>query len=316
MEKNDYKPKVLVIGPGGIKGLKTLGFLSPLEDYGMLDDVDVFCGVSIGAVICLLLLIGYKVREIVGGAITFDIFKDFDDIKNFNLQDMIQNRGLISNEPARKHLSNLVIDKLGIIPNLRNLYLMTGKSFVTTTLNATDNKCQVLDMNNNPDLSCIEAVLFSTNIPFIFYQIIYQSKIYVDGALANPYPVDYFDNEETDILGIYMTTKEINKNPIIKEISDNFQISDLSGYFNKIFDALITQRRNDIIQKSSKFCKHVRLECVNADLTGKNLTITDKSLMLVEGYNEGKKFISDVTNNIFVNSYIPPKQLYQYPPKF
>jgi predicted acylesterase/phospholipase RssA len=327
---NSWKPQVLVIGPGGIKGLKALGFLSPLEDSGLIDQIDTFCGVSIGSVICLLLLIGYKVREIVGGAITFDIFKDFEDIKNLNLTEMIQNRGLISNEPARKHLTKLVIDKLGIVPNLKNLYLMTGKSFISVALNATDDMCQIMDMNNNPDLSCINAVLFSMNIPYMFYQIIYKSKIYVDGALANPYPVDYFDDGRTNILGIYMTNKSKNNdndtnntdNSIIREIIDkplNFQMNDillLCGYFNKIFNSLINQRRNDILQKTSKCCRHIKLECKSDDITGHTLSIEEKSIMLVEGYNEGKVFLSDIKNNTFTNFVIHEKLSYKYPKNF
>src|SRR5579862_6074323 len=142
MELKQWIPRVIVIGPGGVKGLKVLGFLASLEDSGILEYVDTYCGVSIGAIICLLMIVGYKIREIIGIAVDIDVFKD---IELFNFRGMIENRGLISSEPTRKRLTDLILKKLGVIPDLHNLYLMTGKSFTAVTLNATDVKCEMMN---------------------------------------------------------------------------------------------------------------------------------------------------------------------------
>jgi len=304
MESNLWKPRVLVIGPGGIKALKILGFLSPLEDYKLLDLIDTYCGVSIGAVICLLTIVGYSIREIVGGAIALDIFKEMEDFDFHS-----GNKGLISNEPARKQLSKLVIDKLGNVPNLHNLYMMTGKSFISVTLNTTDDKCEMLSPSTHPTLSCVDAVIFSINIPFLFYQLIYQNKIYVDGVLGNPYPINYFDDGNTNILGIYVKNKE---NPIIQKISPGEKIIPINTYFLRIYDCLIDQRRNNIIQKSSNKCKHVCLFCKSVNSS--RVEIEDKSLMLVEGYNEGREFLIDLKNNISQDHI--KEDFYEYPPYY
>ena len=162
-------PRTLVIGPGGVKGLKVLGFLSPIEDAGILEYVDTYCGVSVGAVISLLIVAGYKIREIVGEAATLDIFKD---IENLTVQSMVENKGFMSNEPFRKRLSQLILNKFGTIPTLYNLYMLTGKAFIAVTLNATDEECVMMGPFTHPRISCVDATMFSINIPFFFFQLL------------------------------------------------------------------------------------------------------------------------------------------------
>lgn len=87
-----WYPRSLVIGPGGVKGFMVLGFLSPIEDAGLLKYTDTFCGVSIGATISLLIVAGYEIREIVGEAANLDIFKDIDTL---SLQSIIDNKGFL-----------------------------------------------------------------------------------------------------------------------------------------------------------------------------------------------------------------------------
>lgn len=294
----DWYPRVVVLGPGGAKGLKILGFLSPLEDAGLLDYVDTYCGVSVGAVIALLIVCGYQIREIVGEAAKIDMFKDFNSI---DIKSIIDNVGLMSNEPIKRQISQLIIDKFGNIPTLYNLYMRTGKSFVCVTLNATDEECVVMGPFTHPDISCVDATMFSMNIPFIFYQIIYNGKTYVDGVLANPYPVDYFDDTHTNILGIYLK-------------NDVNQPTSLGSYLQKIVHSLTNMMRANIIQAASNRCKHVRLKTKNIDTMGYGISITDKATMLVEGFNEGKEFITQLeTTPIPPIQHIGEKLRYVYP---
>jgi len=319
----NWYPRVIVIGPGGVKGLKVLGFLSPIEDFGLLNYVDTYCGVSIGAIISLLIISGYQIREIIGEAATLDIFKE---IECFNFQSMLDNRGIMSNEPVRKRLIQLIINKFGNIPSLHNLYMRTGKAFIAVTLNATDEECVMMNPFTHPDVSCVDATMFSMNIPFVFYQLIYHGKTYVDGALANPYPVDYFDDGNTNILGIYMKTLHtkssvpniISQGQIIQKIDDSSEQSlstplTIGLYSMKIVHSLLNQRRNSIIQRSSQCCKHVCLASKSTNTIGYGLTIDDKVSMLVEGFNEGKNFLIQLQSNTYVHPNIPAKMSYTYP---
>lgn len=313
-------PRVLVIGPGGVKGIKALGFLSPVEDSGILDYVDTHSGVSIGAIISLLIICGYQIREIIKEAVTLNLFKE---ISALDCRSIIENRGFISSEPVRRHLTQLVINKFGNVPTLHGLYMMTGKAFIAVTLNATDEVCVMMNPFDNPDVSCVDAAMFSMNIPFVFYQLIHRGKVYVDGALANPYPVDYFDDGKTNILGIYMKPVQpkntVSPHPpgvIVQRVDAPITSVPLSVYPLKIINAMMDQRRNHIIQHTSSCCKHVCLEVTNDDTLGRDITIEDKAKMLVEGFNEGKAFVDEILSNTYIGPKIPAKLHYAYPPYF
>ena len=312
-------PRVLIIGPGGFKGLKALGFLSPIEDSGLLQNTDTYCGVSAGAIISLLIVAGYQMREIVGEASSLNLFKDID---NITVQSIIDNQGLISNEPIRKRLTQLILNKFGTIPTLWSLYMQTGRAYIAVTLNATDEECEMMGPFTHPNMSCIDVTMFSMNIPFVFYQLIHRGKVYVDGALGNPYPVDYFDDGNTDILAIYMKTVhtkasnlQMQPGVILQRIDESTNQSlPIGSYLLKIVHALMDQRRNQIMQQSSSRCRHICLESRNMNLAGYSLTKEDKADMLVEGFNEGKAFLSQLQNNAF--SWTSPKLMYTYPPYY
>lgn len=315
-----WYPRVLIIGPGGMKGMKALGFLSPVEDSKLLEYVDTYVGVSVGSLITLLMICGYHIREIVGEAVKLDIFKE---PTSFDFGSAIEHRGFISNEPVRKRLTQLIINKFGNVPTLYGLYMMTGKSFSAITLNATDEECVMLNPFDNPDISCVDATMFSMNVPFIFYQLVFRGKTYVDGALANPYPIEYFDDGKTNILGIYMKAAHINKNVaqnsgvIVERVEENTTPLSMESYPLKIINALLDHRYYNIIQGASDKCKHVCLEVKMDDLLGYNTTTSaSKAALLVEGFNQGKSFISQIMNNNYQSPKIPPKINYKYPPYF
>ena len=287
--EEDWYPRVIVIGHGGIKAFKILGFLCPVEDFGLLQYIDTYCGVSIGAVISLLIVCGYEVRDIIGFGTKLDIFRE---LINFD------SKTFASNEPLRKLLINLVVNKFGNVPTLYSLYMMTGKALITTTLNITDEISVMQGPFTHPDISCVDAVMFSMNIPFHFYQLTYQGKTYVDGTLANSYPTDYFDDNNTNILGIY--TK-------VRTTQDNT----LTNYYVKIINCMTDRHRNNVVSQSSDKCKHISLEAV----LSQEESIVTKAEMLVEGYKIGNTFLSSLKRN---NSKITisPKQKYKYPEYF
>jgi predicted acylesterase/phospholipase RssA len=295
-----WYPRVVIIGPGGIKGLKMLGFLAPIEDVGLLEYTDTFCGVSVGAIIALLIVAGYQIREVVGEASNLNLFKD---MRNVSFKSIIENCGLMSNESMKRRLTQLMIDKFGLVPTLYNLYLQTGRAFVAVTLNATDNQCVIMSPFTHPNLSCVDVALFSINIPFIFYQLMFQGKTYVDGALANPYPIEYFDNTTTNILGLYTTSLNCKEHDPVSPIE----------YSWKIINALIDQRTLEAVKNSSSLCKNICLSSDICDLIGYTISIEDKAHMLVEGFNEGQSFIASLR----LNSEGPPvpriQNRYPYP---
>lgn len=289
---DNWKPRSLVIGPGGIKGLMILGCLVPLEDYGLLKYVDTYCGVSVGSIISLLIIIGYNIREIISKACQYDFFTN---LSYLNISDMIDHKGILSNEPLRQKLSKLILKKMGTIPTLYDLYMKTGKSLITTTLNMTDEKTEYMNYKTHPNTSCLDAVMYSVNIPFIYYQLIDKNgNSYVDGALGNPYPVDFLDNQQTNILGIYVKVM-FDKQP------------DLINYTNKIIEVSMNQTRLSMIEKSSVCCRHILLETQHNSIIGLSFDIKDAADLVYQGFKKGNAFLNNIRQEHDV------KLKYEYP---
>jgi predicted acylesterase/phospholipase RssA len=279
----NWKPNALVVGYGGIKGFILLGSLLYLEKEGYLNNIKKFAGVSVGAIICLLLVVGYKVSEIIEKVIDANIFRD---ISSIDLSKIKENDGIISNKYIQDFLSKLVEDKVGVIPTLHQLYMYTGIKFVSVSLNLDKDCIEYISYETEPSLSCIHAILLSMNIPFLFYKLKYKDCLYIDGAFGNPYPIDIFDDNQTDVLGIYINSIEDSQNT-----NDSTRIK----YLSKTLDASIVQIRKRIISDSSDRCVHFKL---NTNYLGDPIGLTSTTQirrdMILSGYHQTEKIISEM----------------------
>jgi len=278
----DWLPTVLVIGPGGIKGFLYLGSLLVLESDGYLEKIKTYVGVSIGAIIALLLVAGYSVTEAVDTNL-------FQDISCLNWNEVKTNTGLISNRPIKEKLITCIENKYGKLLNLHELYQATGLEFMCVTMNLDMDRAEYLSWKNYPNMSCVDAVLLSMNIPLLFYKLKYNGCVYIDGAFGNPYPIDQYDDGKTDILGLYLTLSSPER---------HFPIdSHLVLYLYKIIDSSMTQIRERIIRGSSDRCKHLAFLSPTFDTTGLTIDIKMKSEMIITGYITTKQFLEKLSKN-------------------
>jgi len=278
-----WKPEILVLGPGGIKGVLALGALVSLQSEGMLSEVTTYVGVSVGAIISLLLVVGYKVTEIISEAADANIF---EDISSVSWKDVKENFGLVSSAPIKRKLTRSIMEKFGYIPNLEQLYHSTGLKLVCVTANL-DKECpEYMSYETEPYISCVDAVMYSMNIPIIFYKLKYKGCVYVDGALANPYPVDEYDDGVANILGVYIeSTRRTNEEP-----SD----STTTMYIHKLIQFTMSRLREQIIKTCSENCKHLCLRSHIVDSTGLMIDAYLKADMILDGYQRAQEFIEHV----------------------
>lgn len=280
--KELWRPDVLVLGPGGFKSLTELGALNELENNHFLDRVKTYVGVSAGALISLLLVSGYTPKQIITQAITFDLFHDvFKDFTIEKLKDVEKKQGILPNNSLKEKLESMVQDKFGVIPTLKGLYNTTGLKLVTVTLNIDISKVCHISHETDPDISCVEAVLLSTNIPIVFQKIKYKGHAYIDGALGDPYPIDKYDDGIHNVLGLY--------------IFNNMSSENIGDYFRSIIEATITQLRLRSMEKLSERCKHIGLNSILKDSTGLGITADQKVALILDGEKAASNFI---TNNL------------------
>ena len=288
---NYKKKKYIVLGSGGVKGFYILGALYQLKINEYLDDIDGYSGSSVGAIISLLMVCGYKVEEIMAMASESSIFNDFFTIEK--IQEMKNNLGILSNIAVRKFLDFAVKDKIGMIPTLQELYDMTNIELYTVSYNIDKMKTVYFSYQTHPDLDCITAVLLSINIPLLFYKSIYKKCSYIDGAFCDPLPLYPFDDGNNQILCIYV---KVSTN----QTSNNF-IEEMTYYLQQIAEASITKIRNMIISMSSDQCQFIEIITDIVNTTGINISMNDKIKMIYNGIEAAKLY------SIFNKNYVAEK---------
>ena len=123
------KPEILVLSSGGSKGLAHLGALSYYEMKNQLTNIHTFVGCSIGSMICLLLNVGYRASELA------ELFLYFKLDYQTGLSNIIDDYGFYDMKQLKEKLSKMVMDKLGMVPTLKQLYELTKKRLLISTYN-------------------------------------------------------------------------------------------------------------------------------------------------------------------------------------
>lgn len=280
-----WQPTALLLGPGGIKGFSLLGFLLYMEKHDLLERVTAYAGVSVGAIISLLLVCGYNIYEVINEASKTNLFQDISTIR---LEDVLQNIGVISHHKIREILEKLVVAKFGKLLNMYELYMATGiELYVTSFELDPDNPHPVhFSYKSHPNISPVEAVLLSMNIPLVFQRLFRDGKPYVDGAIGDPYPIHLLDDGEKDVLGLY--------------IASTFdKTTDFLSYLKQIFYGGMVQLRNISIKNASNRCQHICLRSTNSD----SLSTCDgeKINMVTQGYDIAAKFFEKQSGRLIVS---------------
>lgn len=292
MSNGWVKPEVVILPPGGNKGFILLGALIYFERIDLLSEVKHWIGCSVGSIISLLKIIGMSSLEII---INFSSMGLFNDVKAVDTLSILSGYGLVDHDVIRNKLQNLLIEKYGFVPTMEQLYTLTGLEFtVITTEIEKESICLPINRHNFSDLSCIEAVIRSSSIPYIFKRLKDENNItYIDGAFTNPYPINLVDDGETSILGI-----NIDTNPGEDDDSHLWYLKTI-GYSS------INQLRRNIIANSSEMCKHFNLNCDNLPFNGLIMNEEIKGKLIKSGDFQAKIFAENydiqTINNIKLN---------------
>jgi patatin-like phospholipase/acyl hydrolase len=207
--------KMLIIGSGGVKGMYLLGALTYIVDNDLIKNIKLFCGISVGSIISLLICIGMHPREI------YDLFIENStkifNFENISIEKIIDQMGIFSTEYLLNVLSSVLIKKYNYIPTLNNLYTLTGKSLETIAFNASKRTIIRFNRHDHENLSVLDAVKFSTSIPGLLSQSIYDGDVIIDGAIVCPNPI-YLYPQDIKAYGLYITEKINKKSLHILEI--------------------------------------------------------------------------------------------------
>lgn len=184
----------LALGGGGAKGTYQLGVLKALEEYNLLDQINVITGTSIGAINTMLFLNFenvnnmIKVWEYINNKLVFKKRVYFSR-SLFDLGPLfIKTSSYIksSNLEKSKYQAYITASKL------------VNNSFKYHNLRRSNLELEVFHLNSFSLPK--RAVLASASIPAVFKPTVIYDQVYVDGGLIDRYTIDLLIEKECDIL--------------------------------------------------------------------------------------------------------------------
>ena len=238
--------KNLILTAGGINGMAHIGALKYIEELNLLKNITCYIGVSVGSLISILIIVGYKISEIEQFILDFD----FIELKNININLFFSKFGIDNGIKFEKTIKLLIKNKLNK-PNitLLELYNLTKINLVIVTCCLNKIKSIYLNYKTHPNLEIFKAVRMSISIPFYFTPVEYNDNLYIDGALLNNIPLEYLDKKsiketlvfllEHDIISYKIISIDQYFLGIIQALNVKINLNDIKGYENRIVKILI-----------------------------------------------------------------------------
>lgn len=310
----NIKLEELVISSGGNKGISIIGILNELEEFHPVCKFNYYTGCSIGALICVLINIGYTINEL--NKIIFEI--NFDIFQNFKIINLIEKCGLDEGIKYTNFLIALITNKIANKNiTFKELFELTNKTLTIVVTNITKGLPEYHNYINTPNLSILLSLRMSTNIPIIFSPIYYNNNYYIDGALLDPFPYYYHKNIlKSKKIGIWIFNKyEVN---FIKNNNQIF-VNEISNSINYSFELL----KIIYVNYMKKIYKNIPKNVIYLDYELQNNinifynTDDEKKQMFKIGKNKCIKFIKKKRIQkykfyllkkyfkLWLNSYIP-----------
>jgi len=211
----------LVLSGNSTNAIVTLGALQYLIDIGHINHVKNYIGTSSGAILSLLLLIGYQPIEILTYLCMEKVYKK---MVQFNISNMLlMGKPLMSFEPIKSSLEQLIMEKLGHMPTMKSVERLglglddddddVVKRLVFTTYNLTDDRREYISSDTHPDLPVIYGIRMSSNFPLVFEPYLYDGKAYLDGGIVDNFAVEYGERIGSKCLGVMTNNPQRKYSP-------------------------------------------------------------------------------------------------------
>jgi NTE family protein len=305
-KNENYKSKIdtLVCSGGGSKGIAYVGIIKYLDEikknreieekkddfdetkciYPKIDIRRISC-VSIGCFMGLLYSLNYNYEELKDEIENVN-FETMSDIK---LRNFLQKYGLESGKKIIEWLESFLVKK-GYSKDVTflQLYKKTGIHLEILASNINKYKLAIFDYKNTPKLKVLRAIRMSISIPFLFSVEKYKGDIHVDGGLISNYPIHFFKDDLSSVLGCKLVT--------MKEMMDeqDIKIENFSDYMSNVlqFFMLEKERRS---ARLDKYISHtITIDAYKVtNLVNYNLSSEEKKMLIESGYNSAKEFFEN-----------------------
>lgn len=264
------KIRHLVISSGGVDGIIIYGAVKSImnANYFTVGELETIHAVSAGALISVMILLGYSTEDMDDYIVKRPWHKAMKDTE-FNLTDLLARKGLIDSKYIPELLrplfeaSDLITKPYEEITLLEfEMAVKTRLYMYTVNVNEFPIKATELSAGSHPDMLLTTALEMTCCIPMLFTPVFYDTGCYVDGGLATKCPTRNAiqrNNGSTDGLLVFTcdTAANTKNRKITKETSTTEYAYQLISIMNQ---TMVTQM--DECLGSMPTC----VRCFNADL--------------------------------------------------
>ena len=295
----EWKPEILCLGAGGMKGLDELGALWWFWSEGVLANVDHFIGCSIGGIICTFLSIGYWPHEILAHALDTTLFKNASEIQ---ITGVAKDYGLVSNsifsDALSKNLRSMIIAKCGKIPTFAEHYKMTGKKLYLAVASLKARKPIYISVDTHPDLDLFVACRSTSNMPVVFGKLEHQKDYFVDGAVMDPLPALHLDDGKKPMLVI----------GVMDDCPWVFEKVGVMSYFDRILAMSLQALTENTLSNCSKACYTLIIPVSDDVGLIESSTREARAAKFMNGYKFAERYVKEHPHQMppVVTQALPP----------
>lgn len=270
----------LVLSGGGIKGIGYIGVLKALEEKNILKNIKTIAGTSVGGIMGVLLVLGYKYDELKELMITLD----FGLIRSVSLERFIKEFGVDDGARFEFLLEKLFeMKKVKCDITFQELYIKTGVEIILTSVCVNKKELIYISHHSHPNMKVITGIRMTSSVPFWFIPVKYNNDMYIDGGIMDNYPINYFKDKIDKVIGVYLVID--NKN--VDEKIVNWE-SYLFGTMDSIFNGIVN------IQIDKYKSSTIKLELPNVKIFDLSVPLEEKHQMIDIGYKCTISYINEL----------------------
>lgn len=250
--------KNLVFEGAGIRGIAYCGAIQEMEARKLMTGIEKVGGTSSGAIVAMMLSLGYTGREIET-LITKTKFKKLNDGGFFfigGINRLKKYFGWYKGKKAEKWLGEVIKEKTGNADiTFEELYQRGFKDLYVTGTSLTQQKPVIFSKETFPQMKVRHAVRISISIPLYFEPVFIDSNgtiihhpkqkqgldVLVDGGIVENFPIHIFDKEKPDLntIGFRMDHDAQIESDKLDRTLAAMEVGNLNEYFKAFYSIVI-----------------------------------------------------------------------------
>jgi predicted acylesterase/phospholipase RssA len=209
-------PRILAFSGGGALCLAHVGVLKSLSSHGLLSSIKECVGISAGAIISLLYVLGYTLDEIERLGLALDFTAFAPRFEPDMLLSLYTTWGLDTGHIAERFIRSLFTAK-GMSPD--STFADLGKRGMRLRCYATEinsSSMKEFSYTETPHTQVAFAIRATISIPLLFTPVRdTNGSIYVDGGIIHNTPLPFLKSSEIiDTLCVHLDTSHIKMGDI------------------------------------------------------------------------------------------------------